>query len=241
MQTIYKHLLPKVPVLEESEEDGYKDGSEKYLRIDPKITLRPTNSYGGGGRGNELRSIQWAPHYNYENKELESTFSSPLAFKSLKRYPKNVRGVHEYEDYVHKPKLHRIIKHVIPTYEIQEDINNDYDPSSHEEYGDARPKKSYLKSQSSQTLKFIPASEVSQYIPTIPLSSLTAAQSQYTPVWTPLINRPAKNKDRQTRSSSRYEGTTMRVYSNDGSTSFSTPMIPSYGRHILEKRFQMNF
>lgn len=250
VQTIYKHMLQKVPVLDESEGE-YTEGSERYVRIDPKITLsalRATNNLGGGGgvTGNELRSLKWVPRYH--RKELEGSYSNPpLPLKGLKkRYPKNVQVVHEYEEYNPHPrtKKHRIVKHMIPTYEIQEDSDEDYDPASREEYAETRPKKSYLKASSTKTLKFLPASEVSQYIPTIPFSSLTGAQSQFQPMWTPLSDaaarKPSKEHLRSGRSS-RYEGTTTRVFSTQGvgADSYSAPLLP-HGTH-LERRFQMHF
>lgn len=237
-------MLQKVPVLDESGDDEYKEGSEKYVRIDPKITLsalKATNNFGGGGvSGNELRSLKWPSKYSYHDvQDGESTYSGPVAMplKGLKRYPKNVKMIHQYEEYPRKS--HRIVKHVIPTYEIQEDMDDDYDHSSPEDYSESRPHKSYLKTK---TLKFIPASEVSQYIKTIPFSSLATAQSQFKPVWTPseFINRQNKMKDHSRPSrSSRYEGTTMRVYSTDPSSSYNSPLLP-IGTH-LERRFEKHF
>lgn len=231
VQTIYKHHYQKVPVLDEGEDDEYKDGSEKYIRIDPKITLsalKATNNFGGGGvSGNELRSLKWAPQFNYQQaRELQGAYSSAL--KGHKRYPKNVKVVQEYEDYPHQTKSHRIIKQLIPTYEIQEDSDEDYNHSN-EDYAES---------------KFIPASEVSQYIPTIPFSALTA-QSQFKPIWTPteFISRPGKNKEHQRPGrSSRYEGTTMRVFSTEGGgggDSYGSPMLPGGGH--LELRLRRNY
>lgn len=245
VQTIYKHHYQKVPVLDEGEDDEYKDGSEKYIRIDPKITLsalKATHNFGGGGvSGNELRSLKWAPQFNYQQaRELQGAYSSAL--KGHKRYPKNVKVVQEYEDYPHQTKSHRIIKQLIPTYEIQEDSDEDYNHSN-EDYAESKPKTRYLK-KSSKTLKFIPASEVSQYIPTIPFSALTA-QSQFKPIWTPteFISRPGKNKEHQRPGrSSRYEGTTMRVFSTEGGgggDSYGSPMLPGGGH--LELRLRRNY
>lgn len=246
VKTVYKHLLQKVPVLEESAEDEYRQGSEKYLRIDPKITLS-----GGGVTGNELRSLKWAsPYSSYPSHSQEvlenssSAYGNAQPLKTLKRYPKNVQVVHEFQDYPSSAQPHRIVKHMIPTYAIQEDDpQDDYEPSSHEDYAETRPRKSYTRGGSTKTVKFIPASELSQYIPTIPFSSLTAAQSQFKPMWTPSEFRgrdPAgSNQQEHVRSgrSSRYEGTTMRVFSTD--RAFSSPRLPH--NVYLKRRFQREF
>lgn len=222
VQTIYKHHFQKVPVLEEGEEDEYRDGSEKYLRIDPKTAS--SSSYSGG---NEVRSLKWVPHFNYQK-------TRDLPLTGLKRYPKNVRVVHEYEEYPRKPKSHRIVKQLIPTYAIQEESDEDYSPASHEDYAETKPKKSYIK----HSLKFIPASDVAQYIPAIPFSALTA-QSQFKPLWTPsdYMSRPAKHKEhRRPSRSSRYEDNAM-LFSADGAHTYSTPILPSTQ---LERKFRRN-
>lgn len=214
-----------MPVLETNseEEDEHKDGSEKYIQLDPKIFGR------AGLSGNDLRSLKWSPRYVYQRAPRGAFSSSALA---LKRYPKNVKVIHEYEavkDYPHKVKSHRIIKHqLVPTYDIQEDSEDDYSqPEGQEDYAESKPVKSYLrqpnKSQKSSQIQFIPASEVSQYIPTIPYSAL---KNQFNPIWTPtdFISNLAKNKDNQRLGrSSRYEGTTMRVFST-GAGDYSSPI-----------------
>lgn len=219
VQTIYK--VRKMPVLETNseEEDEHKDGSEKYIRLDSKIF---------SGSGNELRSMKWRPRYVYQ-RVPRGAFSSSTAL-ALKRYPKNVKVIHEFEhikDYPRKVKSHRIIKHqLVPTYD--EDLDDDLDHNEgQEDYAESNPVKSYLRqpstsSQNSSPIKFIPASEVSQYIPTIPYSAL---KNQFNPLWTPTGLNLAKNKDPQRLGrSSRYEGsTTMRVFSN-GASDYSSPI-----------------
>ena len=245
VQTIYKHL--KVPVIEESASDEYKEGSEKYVQIDPKVTLSAlgaTNNFGGGGvTGNELRSMSWSPMYSYQKaREMDEVYSSqqsqPQPLKMRKRFPKALKVVHQYEEYPRpSQKTHRVVKHVIPTYEIHEEAGDAYGHSSEEEYSENRPRKSYLKTQSSPTLKFIPVSEVSKYLPTIPFAKLASAQSQYKPVWTPKDFMGGNNKDHQRPGrSSRYEGKVVRVITSDGmGEDYSSPMLPA--GTTLERRF----
>lgn len=208
-------------MLDDGNSDEYKEGSEKYIQIDPKITLAAFKAaHNLGGSASELRSMKWPPRYAYLKS---SSRDNP------KRYPKNIKIVHEYEPYPRKTAK-RIVKHVIPAYE--DDSGEPFDPSS-EDYSERRPQKA---------LKFIPASEVSQYIPTIPFSALNEAQSQFKPMWTSasestssksartkLHSRPGRN--------SRFESSVRYYDSNHGigDDSYSSPLIPSGS--FIERRF----
>lgn len=199
------------------EDDGHKDGTEKYVK---KLLASAS--------GNELRSFGWSPRYNYQRG------LAPQALKSVRRYPKHVKASHNYDDeqeYVAPVKGHRIVQHVVPAYEIQDEMEDGYDQP--EEYTETvKPTKAYLRqsvrSVKSLPIQFIPASDLSQYIPTVPLSALTSSQSRFKPIWTPaeFMSRAAKSKEHHLRPSrgTVYEGKTMRVYSSGGSDGYTNPM-----------------
>lgn len=253
VQTIYKHHFHKKPVHDhggEEDSDEHKDGSEKYIRIDPKaLSAALKVVQGGGGSGNELRSFRYGPKY-HRSRDLKHAYSSPVSYKSAKFYPKNVKVIHQYEDvepsYRRPSKSHRAIKHMMrPTYAIHEEMDeDDYDhPMMQEDYSlsESSPVKTYYKppaSMKTTQIQFIPASQVNDYIPTIPFSALSAQQSQFQPIWTPadlMARAAAKGKEQQDarlgRSSSHYEGTTSRIYTSGGPASVShlslSPAAPS--------------
>lgn len=258
VQTIYKHHFHKKPVHdhggdEDDGNDGLKDGSEKYIRIDPKaLSAALKVVQGGGGLGNELRSFRYMPKY-HRSRDLKNAYSSPMSYKSAKFYPKNMKVYHQYEDvepYRRPSKSHRAIKHMMrPAYEIHEDMDDDYDhPKMQEDYSlsESSPVKTYYKPPASMNLKtaqiqFIPASQVNDYIPTIPFSALTAQQSQFQPIWTPadLMSRAAaakaKEDDVRLGRSTHYEGTTTRIYTSGGPESISrVPSAPSQFAHNFQ-------
>lgn len=216
-----------MPVLEESDEDEHKDGSENYVRIDPK-TLSALKAASQYVTGNELRSMKWTPRRKYP-RGLRGAFSSQAL--ALKRLPKHVRVINDLndEDYPQTPKAQRLVKQVVPTYDIQGESGDDYEQSEDSgEYSESNPIKSYAKQAQKgiSPIQFIPAADLAHYIPTIPLSALTMAQSQYKPVWTPselLARNKAKDNQgpRPVRSS---RTSTMRVYSTGSGADYSTPV-----------------
>lgn len=130
----------------------------------------------------------------------ESSASHPISYKSVVMNPKNVDEERNDLDLM---SYQVFKKHKPISFRINED-SDDTDTGMEEDEGEAQQAQFYVRHQSGHPIQLIPASQVADYIPTIPLSTLMAQQSRFQPIWTPpeLITRiPGAAREKPKRKS----------------------------------------